>query len=104
MVGFPIINKQLFGTKAPLGSIYSFQMASAGIGMALGGWLGGALFDLAGDYTWALAISVVVGCLGVPLALALPRHGTNPPGSLGRDVVPATATPALTASAQHRPA
>lgn len=74
MVGFPIINKQLFGAKAPLGSIYSFQMVGGGTGMALGGWLGGGLFDLTGDYTWALAASLVIGLLGVPMALALPRH------------------------------
>ncbi|HZM44534.1 MAG TPA: MFS transporter [Burkholderiales bacterium] len=104
MVGFPIINKQLFGTKAPLGSIYSFQMAAAGIGMAIGGWLGGALFDFAGDYTWALLISLVVGCLGVPLALALPRHGKSPPGSFGQTNPIPTASAPLPASAQHRPA
>jgi hypothetical protein len=28
-----------------------FQMAVAGTGMALGGWLGGFLFDLSGAYT-----------------------------------------------------
>lgn len=74
MVGFPIINKQLFGAGAPLGSIYSFQMIGAGTGMALGGWLGGILFDMAGHYTWALAASLVIGFLGLPLALSLPRH------------------------------
>ena len=74
MVGFPIINKQLFGAKAPLGSIYSFEMMAAGTGMALGGWLGGFLFDMAGHYTWSLAASLVIGFLGLPLALSLPRH------------------------------
>jgi MFS family permease len=74
MVGFPIINKQLFGARAPLSTIYSFQMVGGGTGMALGGWLGGSLFDLSGDYTWALWTSLVVGALGVPLALSLPRH------------------------------
>ena len=74
MVGFPIINRQLFGTKAPLGSIYSFQMLGASTGMALGGWLGGMLFDLSGGYTWSIFASVVIGYLGLPLALALPRH------------------------------
>jgi MFS family permease len=82
MVGFPIINKQLFGARAPLGSIYSFEMVGAGIGMALGGWLGGAMFDMTGNYTWALATSLVVGCVGVPLALALPRHQDLPPGKV----------------------
>jgi MFS family permease len=86
MVGFPIINKQLFGANAPLGSIFSFQMVGGGLGMALGGWLGGSLFDVTGDYTWALLTSLVVGCLGLPLALALPRHGKTPPGSLGKTI------------------
>jgi MFS family permease len=83
MVSFPIINKQLFGIRAPLGSLYSFEMVGAGIGMALGGWLGGGLFDMTGDYTWSLLVSLAAGCLGLPLALTLPRHGKTPPGSLG---------------------
>lgn len=74
MVGFPIINKQMFGSKAPLGSIFSVEMVGAGTGMALGGWLGGGLFDLTGDYTWSLTVSFVVGLLALPLALSLPRH------------------------------
>jgi len=74
MVGFPIINRQFFGSKAPLGSIYSFQMVGAGIGMALGGWLGGGLFDLTGDYTWSLLASLLMSFIGLPLALSLPRH------------------------------
>jgi hypothetical protein len=74
MVGFPIINKQLFGARAPLSSIYSFEMVGAGTGMALGGWLGGGLFDMTGDYTYALVTSIVVGCIGVPHARSLPRH------------------------------
>lgn len=74
MVGFPIINRQLFGTKAPLSSIFSFQMIGASTGMGLGGWLGGVLFDISGGYTWAIIGSVVTGYLGLPLALALPRH------------------------------
>ena len=78
-------------------------MVSAGIGMALGGWLGGALFDMAGDYTWSLLTSLVAGCIGLPLALALPRHGETPPGSRGK-IVPTPPAPAVAASAQHRAA
>ena len=74
MVGFPIINKQLFGASAPLGTIYSVEMVAATTGMALGGWLGGGLFDMSGSYTWSLIASMSIGILGLPLALALPRH------------------------------
>ena len=74
MVGFPIINRQLFGARAPLSSIYSFEMLGASTGMALGGWLGGALFDVSGAYTWAILASAVIGYLGLPLALSLPNH------------------------------
>ena len=49
MVGFPIINRQMFGPKAPLSSTFSFEMIGASNGMALGGWLGGVLFAHTGD-------------------------------------------------------
>jgi len=74
MVGFPIINRQLFGEKAPLSSIYAFQTVGAGTGMALGGWLGGALFDATGSYDAAIIASATISLLGVPIALALPKH------------------------------
>lgn len=74
MVGFPIINRQMFGPKAPLSSIFSFEMIGASTGMALGGWLGGVLFDHTGDYTLAIFVASGIGFLALPLALGLPRH------------------------------
>jgi predicted MFS family arabinose efflux permease len=74
MVGFPIINRHLFGANAPLGSIYSFQMVGASTGMALGGWVGGFLFDATGTYTAAILVAAAIGYLAVPLALWLPPH------------------------------
>ena len=74
MVGFPIINRHLFGANAPLGSIYSFQMVGASTGMALGGWLGGVMFDASGAYTSAIIVAAAIGYLGVPLSLWLPKH------------------------------
>lgn len=74
MVGFPIINRQLFGTEAPLNSIYSFEMVGASTGMALGGWVGGRLFDVSGSYNWSVLASIVAGYLGLPFALLLPGH------------------------------
>ncbi len=74
MVGFPIINRQMFGSSAPLSSIYSFEMIGASTGMALGGWIGGALFDHSGNYTSAILVASGIGFVAVPLALWLPRH------------------------------
>lgn len=78
MVGFPIINRQMFGPKAPLSSIFSFEMIGASTGMALGGWLGGVLFDHSGDYTLAILVASGIGFLALPLALWLPRHRREP--------------------------
>jgi len=74
MVGFPIINRHMFGPSAPLGSIFSFETIGASSGMALGGWLGGVLFDHSGNYTSAILVAAGIGFLAVPLALWLPRH------------------------------
>jgi len=74
MVGFPIINRQMFGPKAPLSSIFSFEMIGASTGMALGGWIGGVLFDHSGNYNSAILVAAGIGFLALPLALWLPRH------------------------------
>lgn len=56
-----------------IASVYLF----GAIGMGLGGWLGGAVYDLSGNYTWAFLIGFAlnVGNLLVIGALAL-RHRT----------------------------
>jgi MFS family permease len=74
MVGFPIFNRQYYGTSARLTSIYSYQMAGALLGMSVGGWLGGALFDLSGVYTWSIVASMGAGSLGLIAALMLPSR------------------------------
>jgi len=43
-----------------------------------GGWLGGFLFDVSGACTWSIAAAILTTCLGIPLALALPRHKRLP--------------------------
>ena len=47
-----------------MGRAHGFQMLGAGIGMALGGWVGGPIYDISGSYNWALAISVVASLGG----------------------------------------
>lgn len=62
--GFPILNRKYYG-HAPQGSPYGFQMLGAGLGMALGGWVGGIMFDLTGSYDIAIVISIVASLLGM---------------------------------------
>ncbi len=62
--GFPILNRQYYG-HAPVGSAYGTQMLGAGLGMALGGWLGGPIYDITGSYDLALLISIVASLGGV---------------------------------------
>ena len=61
---FPILNRIYYG-HAPQGSPYGFQMLGAGLGMALGGWIGGAIFDITQGYGIALAISVAASLVGM---------------------------------------
>ena len=41
-----------------IGTIFGFLEITFGIGMALGSWSGGAIFDFTGSYRWAFALSL----------------------------------------------
>ncbi len=68
--GFPILNRRYYG-HAPMGSPYGVQMLGAGLGMALGGWIGGPIFDIFGSYDVALWISIVTSLAGALNILVL---------------------------------
>lgn len=68
--GFPILNRTYYG-HAPVGSAFGVQMLGASLGMALGGWLGGPIFDLTGSYDIALWLSVAASMGGAVSILAL---------------------------------
>ena len=61
--GFPILNRQYYG-QAPTGAPHGWQMAGAGLGMALGGWIGGPIFDIFGSYDIALWASIATSLAG----------------------------------------
>jgi MFS family permease len=46
-----------------IGTILGFLEITFGIGMALGSWSGGTIFDVTGSYRWAFALSVI--CFGI---------------------------------------
>ncbi len=68
--GFPILNRRYFG-HAPQGSPYGFQMLGAGLGMALGGWIGGVIFDITGSYDYSLVISIIASLAGMVSTILL---------------------------------
>ena len=70
--GFPILNRRYYG-QAPVGSAHGFQMLGAGLGMAVGGWIGGVIFDFMGSYDLALVISVVASLMGAVSIVLLER-------------------------------
>jgi len=72
--GFPILNRRYYG-HAPQGSPHGFQMLGAGLGMALGGWIGGVIFDITGGYDLALTISVIASFVGMGSIMLLDSPG-----------------------------
>jgi MFS family permease len=71
---FPIINRQYWGPLSPLNVIYAWEMAGALIGMAMGGWLGGILYDITGTYSVSIVTAFLFTIAGLAPILALPRH------------------------------
>jgi len=57
------------------------------LGMALGGWMSGKIFDLSGSYHAAFANGIVWNVLNLTIALFLLNGGK---GRLNRIIVPAT--------------
>ena len=70
--GFPILNRRYYG-QAPVGSAHGFQMLGAGLGMAVGGWVGGIVYDFTGTYNIALVISVIASIMGAVSIVLLER-------------------------------
>ncbi|MFB3887192.1 MAG: MFS transporter [Thermodesulfobacteriota bacterium] len=70
MTPFPILNRQYYGT-APIGMIYGFQVMVACLGMGIGGFIGGVLYDQMGNYALAIWVSALTGFAGAGLSYLL---------------------------------
>ncbi len=79
MSGFPVINHRYYGAGAPLSSIHAWEWSGGLVGMALGGWLGGVLFDLSGAYTWSIWMAGLASLATLPFILSLPGKGARQP-------------------------
>jgi MFS family permease len=60
-----------------IGTIFGFIEVSFGLGMAIGSWTGGAIYDFTGSYRWAFALATVcfiVSYLGIRTSAAWHRR------------------------------
>ncbi len=58
-----------------MGRSFGWQQFGAGIGMAVGGWIGGVLFALYGSYDITIITSVVASVGGAVVILSMPPTG-----------------------------
>ena len=70
MSAFLIANRQYYGM-GPVRSIFGFQHMGSGLGMALGGMIGGVIYDTLGSYDWAWVVSIVASLGGAVAILFL---------------------------------
>jgi MFS family permease len=61
---YPVLTREYFSESAA-GTIYGAQLTSATAGMALGGFLGGYLFDISGDYGISFTVSLSAGLVAL---------------------------------------
>ena len=69
-----------------MGSVFGAVSAFASLGMALGPWAGGLVYDTFHGYTWLHAGSFAIGLAAVAVALSFPskRKPEQPSLDLGR--------------------
>ena len=67
---FPVINRQYFG-RGPMGSSFGWQQLGAGSGMALGAWVGGALFWVFDSYSATIIVSTLTSIAGAVLIMSM---------------------------------
>ena len=77
---YAVVAREYFGARA-LGASYGAIFGLSCLGMGLGGWLGGLLFDSLGTYNSLYVPSFLFGAAGAGLALWLrtpdPQHGMS---------------------------
>lgn len=81
---YGVVSREIYGVRL-FGPGYSGQNSFAMVGMALGGFLGGYLYDLSGNYVTAWLLSVLAGLISSLLAMDLmaqeERHQAAPVAS-----------------------
>jgi MFS family permease len=63
--------REYFGARI-MGTVFGAVSAFASLGMALGPWAGGYIYDTTHGYTWLHAGSFAIGLAAVVIALSFP--------------------------------
>ncbi len=58
---------------------YAWEWSGGLVGMALGGWVGGLLFDITGAYTWSIVLAATASFATLPFILSLPGRSDRQP-------------------------
>ena len=80
---YAILVREYFGARI-MGAAFGAVSVAATLGMALGPWLGGALYDSLGSYAWMFIGSSAIGLGAVVIALTF-----RPPRALGAPLLAA---------------
>jgi predicted MFS family arabinose efflux permease len=68
---YAVLVREFFGARI-MGTVFGAVSAFASLGMALGPWAGGYVYDTFHDYTWLHAGSFAIGLAAVAVALSFP--------------------------------
>ena len=79
---YAVLVREFFGARI-MGTVFGAVSAFASLGMALGPWAGGLVFDNFHQYTWLHAGSFAIGLAAVAVALSFPSK-RRPALDLGR--------------------
>lgn len=79
---YAVLVREFFGARI-MGTVFGAVSAFASLGMALGPWAGGLVFDANHSYTWLHAGSFAIGLAAVGVALSFPAR-RGPALELGR--------------------
>ena len=76
---YAVLVREFFGARI-MGTVFGAVSAFASLGMALGPWAGGYVFDTFHGYTWLHAGSFAIGLAAVAVALSFPATRRQPLG------------------------
>jgi MFS family permease len=75
---YAILVREYFGEKI-MGTVFGAITMVASLGMAIGPWAGGMVFDTYNSYTWLYIGSFSIGLAAVAVALTFPTVARRPP-------------------------